>query len=548
MPFKRLAFACAAVAGTFALTSCGSDDSSSPAAALTPKQACDALAGQRIEAASIGLPTTGATVASASLVAAGEAGNANGEFCKVLGAIHPVDKNAPDINFEVNLPTAWNDKALHFGGGGYNGSLVTGLGQVPFGPATAPTPLAQGYVTLGSDSGHSGSGVDASFGLNDEALANFGGDQLKKTRDAALALVRSRYGKGPSRMYFAGNSQGGHEGFLVIQRWPRDYQGVIATHPVYNFTMLTMDQNFQARAYYANGGAGFLPAPKVAALQAAVNGACDALDGATDGIIANVAGCRARFDVSTLRCPGGADTGTACLSDAQIGSVRSLDSPLQLDFALAGGLTSFPRWPVLEGADWGGIFNLGTRPVPSTPPTPFADFGLHVLGDPLIRYFVVRDAAFDSLAFDPRAYRARVAAVSAIIDANSVDIGAFQAAGGKLLLMHGTTDSAVSPYNTVEYYERLRAAFGQASLDTFVRFYLVPGFGHGSGPFVASWDSLGALERWVETGTAPGTLVAVDLNQDRNGRSRPMCVYPAWPRYSGSGPVDAAASFVCATS
>jgi hypothetical protein len=528
------------------LAGCAGPISNGKSSGATPQALCEQLAGTTIPAAALGLPTRGAIVSSATLVLATDAGNSNGEYCKVLAAIRPVDTTAPDINIQVNLPTTWNGKALQLGGGGYNGSLVTGLNQVPYGPVAGATPLAAGYVTLGSDSGHKGQVADGSFALNNEALVNFGGDQLKKTRDAAVRLMRARYGRAAKRFYIAGSSQGGHEVFLAVQRWPKDYDGAIATHPVYNFTMLQTDGNALARTLYANGGAGWLNPRKLSLLQSGVMGACDPLDGVADGVISNLAACQTTFKLAALRCPGGTDAGDTCLSDAQIAVVNTVNSRFELGFPLQGGITSFARWPILEGADWTGLFGFGTRPVPASPPAPIADFGLHVLADPMVRYFITRNPAVDSLTFDPRAHAERLRAVSEIVDASSPDIEAFRARGGKMLLMHGTVDSAVPHHNTIDYYDRLVARFGQRNLDGFVRFYLVPGFGHGTGQFIASWDSLTALEAWVEQGRAPGTLAVTDSKQGNNSRTRPLCIYPQWPKYNGSGDVNAAASFTCA--
>jgi pimeloyl-ACP methyl ester carboxylesterase len=512
--------------------------------AATPAEACGALAPLAIAPEAIGLPTHGATISSATLVAADAADNANGEFCKALGAIHPVDPTAPDINFEVNLPSDWNGKALQFGGGGYDGRLITGLDNTRFFMPGAPTPLKRGYVTFGSDSGHQSPSVaDGSFATNAEALANFGGAQLKKTHDAALALIDKRYGAKPSRVYFFGNSQGGHEGFLVIQRWPRDYDGVVAIHPVYDFTPLQIDGNALAKALYSPDG-GWLNPAKLKMLQDSVMKACDALDGAEDGVISNVAGCQATFQLSSLRCPDGKDAGDDCLSDAQIKAVDAIHTRVSFGFALQAGVSSFAPWPILEGADWTGLFGFGERPKPSNPPTPMKDFGLAVLSDPAVRFMTTRDASVDPLQFDPMKYRERLQEISKLIDASDDDISAFKARGGKLLLMHGTVDSAVPPQNTVDYYQRLLARFGQGPLDDFVRFYLAPGFGHGTGQFIVGWDAFGALERWVEKGEAPGRQAIVDTKEGHRQRSRPLCAYPTWPRYSG-GDIDAAASFTC---
>jgi hypothetical protein len=268
--------------------------------------------------------------------------------------------------------------------------------------------------------------------------------------------------------------------------------------------------------------------------------ACDGLDGVEDGVISNVASCAATFKLASLRCAHGRDTGDDCLSDQQIKSVEAINSPVAFGFALQGGVSSFPRWPILEGADWTGLFGFGTRPKPSNPPEALKDFGLTVLSDPAVRYMVLRDPSADPLRFDPTQHETRLRELSNLMDASSDDISAFKARGGKLLLMHGTVDSAVSPYNTIAYYERLVARYGQGPLDEFMRFYVAPGFGHGTGQFVVGWDALGALERWVEKGEAPGQHTK---GGNRN-RTRPLCVYPAWPKYLG-GDADAAASFTC---
>jgi feruloyl esterase len=509
---------------------------------------CTALRGIQIAAERIGLPTSGAVIDAADLVAADAKDNINGEFCKVLGSIKPVDATAPDIKFQVNLPSAWNGKLLHLGGAGYNGVLVTGLLNTRFFKPGTETPLKRGYVTFGSDSGHQSSPIDGRFGLNAEALKNFGGDQLKKTHDVAQELVAKRYGRKPDRVYFFGNSQGGHEGFIVIQRWPQYYDGVVAIHPVYNFAALQIDGNARARALYGGFGydseSGWLNPAKLKLMQSSVMAACDKLDGVEDGIISNVAACRTAFRLADLRCEGGKDTGDGCLSDRQIKAVEVIDSTVEFGFAVQAGLSSFPRWPILEGGDWAGLFGFGASPKPANPPLPGKNFGLAVLSDPLIRYMVLRGAPDDLMQFDPKAHAARLREVSETIDANRVDIDAFKARGGKLLLMHGTVDTAVAPANTVAYYQRLVKQFGQGDLDSFVRFYLAPGFGHGTGQFVVGWDPLSTLELWVEKGAPPGPQVVVDTKEGNRSRTRPLCVYPTWPKFTG-GNADDAASFSC---
>jgi len=515
--------------------------------AETARQQCAALDGTTIPRASISLPTSGGVVVSASFMTATDRGNSNGEFCKVLGSIHPVDPTAPPIKFEVNLPGNWNNRLLQLGGGGFDGSLVTGLGGVVNQMASSPTPLAQGYVTVGSDSGHEGAGFDATFALNDEAFANFGHLQIKKTHDAAMYLVKARYGALPQHSYFAGGSQGGHEGFIAAQKYPADFDGVIAQYPAYDITLMHLGSNDFAKALYANHGAGWISPNKVKTLVAAVYAACDGLDGIVDGIISNVAGCNQAFTMqtvqATLRCAGGGDTGDTCLSDAQIGAVRAIASPFSLRVPTAGGLATYPRWPILEGATF--LSNtLGDRATPSLPPAA-GDAFQYKPADATIRYIITRNLALDTLTFDPNQWATRIAEVSIILDANSVDLTQFMSKGGKLLLMVGAIDDSITPHNTLDYYKRLIARFGQPALDSFVRFYYIPGFGHGNGVFNAKFDSLTALDAWVAHGRAPGTLIGTDANPAGQGRTRPLCVYPAWPKYAGAGDVNAAASFMC---
>ncbi|WP_394836329.1 tannase/feruloyl esterase family alpha/beta hydrolase [Pendulispora rubella] len=529
------ATAAACSSGDGGATATSSDESRALA------ETCGALAGRMVPPSSIALPTGGATVSKATVVAAS---GATPEYCKVEGAIRPVDPTAPPINFQLNLPSQWNGKAVHYGGAGLGGLLVTGVDNVPAASANAASPLARGYATFGSDSGHTGpTPADGSFALNAEARANFTGDQLKKTHDTAQVLIQARYGAGAQRMYFAGGSQGGHEALLVVQRWPSDYDGVVAHSPALSFTMVMIAGNRVAKALYAPGA--FLNSNKVATLRSAVLRACDALDGVQDGIVSDTRSCETAFDVQNSRCPGGGEFGDWCLSDAQIAALNTMNTPFKLDFPLQAGLTDHPKWPIYQGAEIVFPFDFGMSPFPSRPPSPF-NAGLHVLSDAVIRYFVTKDPNFDSLTFAPNAWRNQLIALSNQTDAQNPDISAFEARGGKLIIVHGTGDFAVNVGLTNAYYARLVSTFGQARADSFLRYYVIPGLGHGAGTFNATWDSISAIENWAERGQAPANLVATDANLTTQGRTRPMCRYPTWPRYTGPNP-NAAASFTCVT-
>jgi feruloyl esterase len=508
--------------------------------------ACAALAGMSIPASEIGLPTTGAMISTARLVLP-HSSHGDGEFCEVKGYILPASSDAPKMEFEVNLPTAWNLKAVQLGGGGFDGVLVTGLGHAALQPDSVRDPLGQGYVTLGSDGGHKGGAAfDGSFALNDEALLNFGQQSVKKTHDAAMAIIRARYGRAPKRFYFIGASQGGHEALDAAARYPDDYDGVVANYPAYNVTMLHLGSWNVGKALYENDGAGWLNPAKTKMLTEAVYAACDGLDGAKDGIISNVKACNTRFNIATVRakfrCLDGKDTGDACLSDAQIDAVEKITSPFHVGFPIAGS-DVFPRWALLEGALFHGPSTLGSRPVPTNPPT-MADPLLYNAGSGTIKYIITRQPGFDPLAFKPDAWKARVQQSGWIMDVTDVDLTPFRRKGGKIILTHGTIDDFITPHNSETYYERQLARQGKVNLHAFMRFYMIPGFGHGFGLFNARYDSLEKIDRWVETGRAPDRPIAIDGNKDAH-RTRPMCEVGSWPRYRGAGSVESATSFTC---
>ncbi|WP_019654222.1 tannase/feruloyl esterase family alpha/beta hydrolase [Variovorax atrisoli] len=534
----------------------GDPPDNTPPPAVQPVASCADLAGRSLPASLISLPTQGATVTSATPVAASDAGNTLGDYCRVRGTIQPVDPNSQSINFAVNLPEKWNQKTIHFGGGGFDGVLIDGTEVIRFGPAGKPAPLALGYATYGDDSGHqSGSITDGKFAANDEQLANYGGNSLKKTRDVAQALVLARYGVAPKHAYFLGTSTGGRDALSYIQRWPLDYDGVIANEPALNYTGTRLSNVAVGRALYNNGAAGWMDLSETLMVQKAAMQACDKLDGAADNIVSNVESCRqlnAQL-LASLRCPGGTKTAKTCLSDAQLDTVKAIESPLDFTtYSLANGVKRAGGYNLLEGALVAGPFttrDLGTRKVPGNPATS-ADANMYVTGDQWVKFFVTRIANFDTLGFDPLnpgSYAARVTEVSNLTDATNPNLAPFFGRGGRLIMLHGLADEVISPNSTIDYYKQLVATLGQASVDRSVRFYTVPGMGHGTGSFIPNWDSLAALEGWVENGLAPATGVAVDAVAGTYGRTRPLCLFPAWPKYRGSGSLDAAVNYSCVT-
>jgi pimeloyl-ACP methyl ester carboxylesterase len=506
---------------------------------------CAPLKDLSIPASAIGLPTSGALLQTAVAVGAADQGNANGDFCKVVGIVKPKNSTSPNLEFEVNLPYSWNGRALQMGGGGYDGSLVTGLTPFTLQPANTPTPLKNGFVTLGSDGGHKGAqGFDGSFGMDDEALSNFGKESVKKAHDAAMAVIRKAYGRPPERFYFIGGSQGGHEALDAAARYSQDYDGVVANYPAYNVTMLHLGSLNVGSALFANNGAGWMDAKHTKLLTDAVYAKCDDRDGVKDSIISNVAACNAAFDVKALRCPDGG-SGESCLSDAQLRAVAIINSEYKPGVTIAGA-DRFPKWALLEGALFADRSNFGETAQPANPLSGKEPL-LYRAGDQTVKFIITRDPKFDPLQFDPKKYQSRIATVASIMDVTDVSLEAFRAKGGKIIMTHGTVDDFITPHNSIAYYKKQVAEFGRSRLDSFMRFYVIPGFGHGFGPFNAKIDSLTALQNWVEKGKPPTGLIAVDGNQGPNaGRSRPLCEWPKWPKFIGKpGAENSSASFTC---
>jgi feruloyl esterase len=509
-----------------------------------PPGACTSLQNLSIPASAIGLPTGGAVVQTAVQVAASEANNPNGDFCKVTGIIKPHNPTSPAMEFQVNLPSSWNRRALQMGGGGYNGTLVTGLTGYTLQPANVENPLKRGFVTLGTDGGHkSAAGFDGSFAMDDEALRNFGKESVKKGHDAALEMIRKAYGRAPERFYFIGGSQGGHEALDAAARYWRDYDGVVANYPAYNVTLLHLGSLNVGRALYAGGGAAWINPAELKLITDAVYATCDDLDGAKDGIISHVKACNEAFNVKSLRCANGADAGDSCLSDAQLAAVATITSDYKPGFSVAG-MDAFPRWALLEGSLFQGRSSFGQVPQPSNPLSGKEPL-LYTAGDQTAKFIITRNPKLDTMTFDPRQWQGRIAMVASIMDVTDVSLEHFKAKGGKIILTHGTVDDFITPHNTEMYYRRQVRQFGKAGADSFIRFYMIPGFGHGFGPFNAKIDSLTALQNWVEKGQAPAGLTTTDGNPNAN-RSRPLCEWPTWPKFTGApGRENSAASYTC---
>ena len=511
-------FATTAIAvATVMLAACGDSNDNTPSQQqITAQQACDALNGKTI---------AGATLTAAAVAASG----AVPTYCKVSGNI------APSLNFEMRLPQTWNGKLHYGGGGGYNG-VIPGLNLAA---------LNMGYADVSSDSGHQGGNVfSADFALTDTNAAQlFGSLSTPTVMSSAVEMIKTAYGSAPSKSYFEGCSNGGREALMNVQRYPNLFDGVIARAPAYNWVGLLGHFNRTAKAVAATGSSFTLA--KTQLLAKAVRDACDGLDGIVDGVVSNPAACTpAVFNPASLRCAGGADTGNTCLSDPQLAVVTSWTT----DAVFAGS-------PVFRNAAWslsGNEDDPGAWPAWVTGNGTVTNAYQFRFQDTTVKNYLARDPLANSLTYAPWDQNQNALyALSALNDATRTDIRPFQNSGGKLLLWHGGNDSALSSNATIEYYNNVKTTIGAANADSFVRLYIAPGVDHcAGGPGADSSDLLSALDAWVDKGSAPATLVAE--KKDAAGAtlfSRPLCVYPKYPRYTGpandANAAKMASSYTC---
>ncbi|MGJ7485670.1 tannase/feruloyl esterase family alpha/beta hydrolase [Variovorax sp. LT2P21] len=502
----------------FLLVACGGGGGSDSSGSAPPPAAPVASAGDKCKAFA-GTSLGGASINDASLIAASAA---SAEYCKVTGTLHST------LNFELHLPTVWNNKLLYAGGGGWDGSINI----VP----SSPSGSTGGYVLVASDGGRQGNGLDASVFLNNStAQADFGYLSIHSVKEVSNEIVRQRYGTDAQFSYFEGCSNGGREALIQATRFPNDFDGIVVRAPAYSFTEL-----FQA--FVANGKA--LAAPggqindaKATLIGKTVTAQCDALDGAADGIVSNQAACT--FNPAVLRCASGdADT---CLTDAQITTANTIYSELKR----ADGTSVYPGWGP-GGEDLGWPLWVTGSAVGGT--------GLQFqFGSGLVKYWVTGDPAFNVLTFDPEIYTSGLRLAATTLDATP-DLRSFFGQGGKMILVHGTHDWAISYKGSIKYFNDVATTVGGASTrDASMEFFLQPGVQHcagGVGPDTV--DLVDAVSKWREGGAKPSaqSIVAKKLDPTTQAtvQTRPLCKYPTFPKYKGSGDLNSADSFSCQSS
>jgi hypothetical protein len=464
-------------------------------------------------------------------------------FCRVVVHSHPSDDS--DIPIEVWMPlTGWNGKLQGVGNGGFAGSI----GYSDLGAA-----MAKSYAAVGTDTGHEASFIDAGWALgHPEKVADFGYRSIHEMTVTAKAVVEQFYGAAAKHSYFASCSDGGREALMEAQRFPEDYDGILAGAPANNWTALLATAAVDTQALTATPGS-FIPPAKVPAIAKAVLAACDALDGLKDGILNDPRQCK--FDPATIKCKAGEDTGD-CLTADQVTALKALyGGPHH-----ATGSAVFPGY--LPGAEEGfngwGTWIFGSAPGKSL----MAGFGQGYFSN-MVYGKTDWDMKSFTLESGLRDAREKTAAE---LDAVNPDLSAFKTRGGKLILYHGWNDPAISALNTVNYYGNVVAKMGAAGTAGFLRLYMLPGVQHcggGPGPDMIgqslTWSEEDpehnvrvALEDWVEKGTAPGTLTATKTAggspEGAATMTRLICPYPQSAKYKGSGDPNKAESFVCSTS
>lgn len=489
-------------------------------------------------------------------------------YCSVTGALAPVDTaaTAQPIHFRVVLPAAWNGRAMQLGGGGLNGVIPNLTGAIE-GGASGP---ARGVVTYGSDSGHRmGPNVSTDWTLNDEAIRNLGYMQMKKTHDAAMVIVERAYGARPAFNYYVGTSQGGREALTVAQRYPADYDGIIANVPIVGFSSLMLGP--ELIRIREKPLANWVTRAKTETIRDTFVRTCDGFDGLVDGVINDYVRCRAAFDVKSgtngaspwaaKRCPGNvdpdpADSGPdACLTYGQIATLQFVYSRYAFATPLANDVRTFGMWVPTTDPSGSGLIEanrfIGQQGAP-------ADARLHAhLGVLGVTGFLMRDTAANPLDYvEGGRFDARRVELSHWLDGTDPDLSAFRARGGRMIVTIGTNDTLASPGAQLDYYQSVVDTMGREAVDSFARLFVIPQANHGLRGMTAArdgsgraqtpsalpttFDKVGMLTDWVERGVMPPLHATVT----GGNRSLPLCSYPAHPHYI-SGPTEAAASYEC---
>jgi feruloyl esterase len=435
-------------------------------------------------------------------------------FCRVTATIEPSSDS--DIKVEIWLPASgWNGKFQAVGNGGWAGAISY--------PAMAAA-LRGGYATASTDTGHTGNGGDAGFAFNHpEKFVDFAYRAVHEMTVRAKLVIEKHYGSAPKLSYWNGCSTGGRQGLKEAQKFPADFDGIIAGAPANYMTHLLSHSIWVAQASLKDP-ASLIPREKYATVHKAALDACDALDGVKDGVIENPTRCH--FDPKAIQCTG-ADA-PSCLTAPQVEAARKIYAPA----TNSKGEAFFPGLEPGSEPGWTGL--AGPRPL--------------IIADTFFKYEVFKNPDWDFKTLD---FDKDVAMLdtrdNGLLNATDPNLKPFFSRGGKLLMYHGWVDQLIPPRNSINYYTSVTKALGGVDKVTdSIRLFMVPGMAHCfGGDGTSTFDAMAAIEQWVEQKKAPAQIPAAHMSNGVADRTRPLCLYPAVAVYKGSGDTNDAANFSC---
>jgi len=477
------------------------------AACAQPVRTCESLI-------SVSLPNT--TIESATV---------QSSFCRVTAVTtHP--PAGDHVRIFIGLPLeGWNGRFQGVGGGGFSGGNANGIAA----------PVGQGYAAGSTDTGHEGSSgsfaLDSTGHLNWMLIRDNAYLGIHEMTVTGKKLVKAFYGSGPRHAYFNGCSTGGRQGLAEAQRYPADYDGILAGAPAINWTRLHVEQMWGTVVMLADKNP--VAQCKFTAATGAAVAACDAADGVKDGVIENPRACT--FDPAAL--VGAAIPNCGTFTEADAGVVRKIwHGPRRQD-------GSFLWYGLQRGGDFSGLSGTGGSPLAPRPNGITLEWW---------RYFLNQNPQWDYMSLTPALYEQywdqSVEEFSGVLATDNPDLAAFRDHGGKLILWHGWSDQLIYPEGTIDYFQRVQKQMGgAAATSSFARLFLAPGVGHcGGGAGPQPDGQFDAVVRWVEEGKAPETLNAARRNSGGASRTRPLCQFPLVAKYKGTGSTDDAANFTCA--
>ena len=436
-------------------------------------------------------------------------------FCRVAATLKPASDS--EIKIEVWLPAAgWNGKLESVGNGAWAGTI----GYMSLGPA-----VVAGYAAASTDTGHTGNNADFIIG-HPEKVTDFAHRSVHEMTVAAKAIISAFYGSAPKFSYFNGCSTGGKQALTEAQRYPLDYDGIIAGAAAIYATHLQGMQTWVGQMAHKEEGA-MIPATKLAVLKKAVLDACDSLDGVKDGVLEDPRLCK--FDPKVLACKSGSDD-ASCLTAPQLALAEKIyQGPTDKK-----GKQLFPGLERGTENSWSGMTGLaGAQPMSLAVET--------------FSHLTFQNPSWDYRTFDfERDVAVADKTVGALVNSIDANLKPFLDRGGKLLMYHGWADPGIPPRNSVNYYEKVVDKVGKSKAAESIRLFMVPGMGHcNGGDGTSTFDKVGPLNEWVEKGKAPDQIIASRVRMGVTDRTRPLCPYPQVATYKGTGSTDDAANFVC---